>query len=59
MKTLLFYTTALFILLSGIGCEMHPPSETVKDHKTDDKEHAAEEKKPEAATSPAPTYFKN
>lgn len=35
MKTLLLSTCAALILLGSIGCEMHPPSETIKADKAE------------------------
>lgn len=35
MKTLLLSTCAALVLLGSIGCEMHPPSETIKADKAE------------------------
>lgn len=35
MKILLLITCAAFVLFGSIGCEMHPPSETIKADKAE------------------------
>jgi hypothetical protein len=61
MKLPFFYLSCVvgaLVCLGGIGCEQHPPSETIPGYT--EKKHAAEEHKatkPESSNPDAPAYF--